>query len=69
MPIPEKEYQDEYKQLWARKTELEHLTDALKGIERNTRFIVSLLALLAFLLVIYGYALVQRADKIIELFN
>lgn len=69
MPMPEKEFQDKFRQICANKTDSEKVVKALEGIERNTRFIVSVLALLAFLLVLSAYAFVLKADKIIELFN
>lgn len=69
MLFKKSEFQRSMRAMDPSKTHNEKLIDALKGIELNTRFIIYLLAFLAFLVVLFNFSFVEKADKIIELFN
>ena len=69
MLLRKSEFQRSLRRMEPPKTLNEELINALKGIERNTRFIVSLLAFLSLLIGLSAFAFVQRFDKILELFN
>jgi len=69
MPIPEKEFQDEYKPLWLRETEVEKAINELKKHNTHMYSLVFLVALFGTVGSIVFIKICLNLNKIIELFN
>lgn len=69
MPIPEKEFQDEYKQIWARKTELERVIHEFRVHNFSMFGLVILVVVCGLGVLVFLDSIATSLKEIVQLFN